>query len=79
MSDSESTTSSGSTTSSRSTGDILTVESLLEFLNNLVKENPKAKKMTIHYEEFGSLQKATHITIEDELNWKKVKPYLVIE
>jgi hypothetical protein len=73
MSDTESTSSSGSTSGS------LTVESLLKFLNNLVKKDPKAKQMTIHYEEFGSLQKATHITIEDELNWKKVKPYLVIQ
>ena len=79
MSDSESTTSSGSRSSAASRSDALTVESLLEFLNQLVAKNPKAKKMTIHYEEFGSLQKATYITIEDELNWKKVKPYLVIQ
>jgi hypothetical protein len=74
MSDTESTSSSNS-----SDRGLLTVGKLLEFLQKLVKEDPKAKEMTIHFEEFGSLQNASHISIENELNFKKVKPYLVIE
>jgi hypothetical protein len=74
MSDTESTSSSNS-----NDRDSLTVGKLLEFLNKLVEKDPEAKKMTIHFEEFGSLQNATYITIENELNFKKVKPYLVIE
>lgn len=77
MSDTESTASSNSTNSRDK--DYLTVGKLLEFLNQLVTKNPKAKTMRIAYEEFGSLQHASHITIENELNFKKVKPYLVIE
>ena len=71
MSDSEST-------SSRA-GDPLRVGELLEYLQKLVAENPKAKSMRITFEEFGSLQTATGFTIENTLNGKKVKPYLVIE
>ncbi len=74
MSDTESTSSSNS-----SDRGLLTVGKLLEFLNKLVEKDPEAKKMTIHFEEFGSLQDATYITIENELNFKKVKPYIVIE
>lgn len=77
MSDTESTASSNSMKSSDS--EILTVGKLLEFLNQLVAKNPKAKSMRITFEEFGSLQDAMYITIEDTLNGKKVKPYLVIE
>ncbi len=77
MSDTESTSSSNSTNSNDR--DYLTVGKLLKFLNKLVEKDPEAKKMTIHFEEFGSLQNASHITIENELNFKKVKPFLVIE
>ncbi len=77
MSDTESTSSSKSTNSNDR--DYLTVAKLLEFLNQLVEKDPEAKKMPITYEEFGSLQHASHISIENELNFKKVKPYLVIE
>ena len=74
MSDSESTSSSCSRG-----GDPLRVGELLEALQKLVAENPKAKSMRITFEEFGSLQNATGYTIENTLNGKKVKPYLVIE
>jgi hypothetical protein len=75
MSDTESTSSSNSSNSRGS----LTVGKLLKFLNKLVAKDPEAKKMTIHFEEFGSLQDASYITVENELNGERVKPYLVIE
>ncbi len=77
MSDTESTSSSNSTNSSDR--DYLTVGKLLNLLEKLIAEKPKAKSMRITYEEFGCLRDATYITIENELNGKRVKPYVVIE
>lgn len=50
---------------SKKTG--ITVEELLEFLQKKIQENPLLKEAKIHFVEFGGLEKAMKVSIEDNM------------
>ena len=50
---------------SKKTG--ITVEELLEFLQKKIQENPSLKEAKIHFVEFGGLEKAMNVSIEDNM------------
>ena len=72
MSDTESVSSQPAPTT-------LTLEKLLTLLQELVAEDPDAKKLAVYHTEFGGLVRSRTVEVCDEINGKKVKRYLVIE
>lgn len=74
MSDNESTSSTESFTKNT-----LTVEKLMSILQEILAEDPDAKKMPVYHVEFGGLTRSYTAEVCDEVNGKKVKRYLVIE
>lgn len=77
MSDSE--TSSTSSSNSAPRAKILTIQKLMEVLQEILAEDPDAKKMPVYHTEFGGLTRSYSVEVCDEINGKKVKRYLVIE
>lgn len=75
MSDTESTGSEGSYTHKKG----LTIEKLLDLLQEILAEDPDAKKMPIYHTEFGGLARLRIVEVCDEINGKKVKRFLVLE
>lgn len=45
----------------------ITVEELLEFLQKKIQENPSLKEGKVHFVEFGGLEKAMKVSIEDNM------------
>ncbi len=74
MSDNESTSSKESFTNTR-----LTVEKLMSLLQEILAEDPEAKKMPVYHVEFGGLTRSSIVEVCDEINGKKTKRFLVIE
>lgn len=57
----------------------LTVEKLLSLLQELLTEDPDAKKLDVYHTEFGGLVRSRTVEVCDEMNGKKVKRFIVIQ
>jgi hypothetical protein len=77
MSDTE--TSSTCSSSSEHYKKGLTLEKLLDLLQEVLKEDPDMKKMPVYHTEFGGLVRLRTVEVCDEINGRKVKRFLVLE
>lgn len=74
MSDNESTSSTESFTKKT-----LSVEKLMSLLQEILAEDPEAKKMPVYHTEFGGLVRSRVVEVCDEINGKKTKRFVIIE
>lgn len=68
-----------STSSTEYTKKTLTVGELLHLLQEILQEDPDAKKLPVYHTEFGGLVRSQSVEVCDEINGKKVKRFLIIE
>lgn len=69
----------GSTSSGEYVSKPLSLGELLRLLQEILQEDPDAKKMPVYHTEFGGLVRSKVVEVCDEINGKKVKRFVVIE
>ena len=57
----------------------MTVERLIDLLQKVVAEKPEAKKAPVYRVEYGTLERIRYVELDNILNGREVKPFLVID